>query len=288
MARVRIINGKGDWGAEPPTGADDHDLQTFLNDFVSAGGVLDLSGGDALVAQSGTPGMSVQVAPGTIYVENSSWSPNSLEPRFYVVVRDSATTAIAISSNPSGSTRFDLVCQEIDKVTSPNDTASNICPITVVAGTPGAGIPSTPNDMELLAVIEVASGETSITTGDISDERRRVQVNLPAFQSPLQEVADGATITFDLEDGTYNKFLVAITAARTLAVSNVPVGIPFMISIQQDGGGGDGVTWWSNILWQDGEAPDFSGSADGAYDTFGFIKMANGDYQGFVVGQNLQ
>lgn len=288
MARVRIINGKGDWGAEPPTGADDHDLQTFVNDFVSAGGVLDLAGGDALVEESDTPGMSVKVGAGTIYVENSSWVENSLEPRHFVVVRDSETTGVTIASNPSGSTRYDLICQEVDKVTTPNDTASNVCPITVFQGTPGAGIPSTPNDMELLAVVEVASGETSITTAEISDERRQIQINLPAFQSPMQEVADAATVTFDLENGVYNKFLVAITAPRTLAVSNVPVGIPFMVSIQQDGGGGDGVTWWANILWQDGEAPDFSGSADGAYDTFGFIKMANGDYQGFVVGQNLQ
>lgn len=173
-AKVRLINGKGDWGATPPTGATDADLSHIVNDIIDSGGVLDVSGGDGLVEESGTPGMHVQVAAGTIYVENSAWTQNSFEPKVYQVVRDSATTNVSISSNPSGSTRIDLICQKIDKVTTPNDDADNVCPIVVVAGTPGSGVPATPSNHEVLAQVTVASGETSITNSEITDVRRQI------------------------------------------------------------------------------------------------------------------
>jgi hypothetical protein len=213
MAKLRIINGKGDSTATPPTGADDHDLQSFANDFVIQSGVVDLNGGDCLVTESGTPGMHVQVAAGTVYVENSSWTQNSTEPRYYIVTRDSAETNVTISSNPSGSTRIDLVCQEIDKVTTPNDTGSNVVPITVVEGTPGSGQPATPNDHELLAVVTVADGATSITNSEIEDSRQ--QINFKPTKKRVTSEASSATPTPNA-DTTDIYILTALAAAAEL------------------------------------------------------------------------
>jgi hypothetical protein len=287
MSKLRLINGKGDYTADPPTGATAGDLYHMANDFIDQEGVLHLDS-DCIVSESDTPGMSVQVAPGIIYVENSSWAEDSEEPRFFQVVRDEITSGVAISSNPSGSTRIDLICQEIDKVTTPNDDADNVIPITVVEGTPGAGAPATPADHYVLAEVSVASGETSITDGDITDRREQIFAGPRLTNSAIVEEADAATITFDLENGKYNKFYTTITANRTFAVDNVPIGLPFLIMVEQGTTPPNTPTWWGNILWSpDGDSPSVS-SVLGAVDSFMFIKLASGDFLGFQVGFGAQ
>lgn len=193
--RVNIINGKGDWTDEPPTGVDDHDWQASLQDFISQAGVVDLAGGDAEVTEIGTPAMKVEVAAGRIYVENSSWTQNSFEPKYYTVTADDSEE-LDISSNPSGSTRIDLICQKIDKITTPNDTASNVAPLIVVEGTPGAGVPATPADHEALAEVTVASGASSIVNANINDVRRQVQLDVALIDtSTLVTLTGTQTLT---------------------------------------------------------------------------------------------
>src|SRR5437868_294546 len=101
MKKVRIIQGKGDWGATPPTGASDADLYQLANDLVVQGGVVSKSAGDSLVHELATPGLGVTINAGTIYVPNSDWTPNSILPRYYQVVADSAQD-LALASNSSG------------------------------------------------------------------------------------------------------------------------------------------------------------------------------------------
>lgn len=213
-ARIRLINGKGDWTDVPPTGATDADLSHIVNDIISNGGVVDLAGGDCLVEESGTPGMHVKVAAGTVYVENAAWSQNSFEPRVYQVVRDSETTNVSISSNPSGSTRIDVICQKIDKVTTPDDDASNVCPIVVVAGTPGAGVPATPSNHEALAQVTVVSGETSITNSEIADVRREMALGSVGLLSTSNYAPQG--------------FLVNGRIATSVASNDLTVAIKAM------------------------------------------------------------
>lgn len=286
MTKLRLINGKGDWTDVPPTGATDGDLYHMANDFIDQEGILHPS--DCLVAESGTPGMSVQVAPGILYVQNDSWAEDSVVPKFYQVVRDSIQSAVAIASNPSGSTRIDLICQKIDKVTTPNDDADNVVPIVVVAGTPGAGVPATPNDHLVLAEVTVVNGETSITNSEITDRRQRIFAGPRLTNSAIQTEADAATITFDSENGKYNKFYAEITANRTLVISNIPTGLPFLVMIKQGTTPPNTPTWWSNILWSpDGEVPTVS-SVLGDIDSFVFIKLDSGSYLGFQVGFGAQ
>lgn len=281
MAKLRLINGKGDYTSDPPTGATAGDLYHMANDFIDQEGVLHVDT-DCIVTQSGTPGMSVQVAPGIIYVENSSWSEDSEEPRFFQVVRDSIASGVSISSNPSGSTRIDLICQEIDKITTPNDDADNVVPITVVEGTPGAGVPATPADHYVLAQVSVASGATSITNGNITDVREQIFAGPRLTNSKFREVADGATVTFDSENGKYNKFLVEVTDDRTLDFDNVLTGLPMLVLVQQGSGGPHTPIWDAGltILWSpDGLTPDFSNDS-GAIDGFVLTKLPSGDYIG--------
>lgn len=177
--QVRLIQGKGDWEAQPPTGASDADLYQLANDFIIQGGVADLAGGDSLVVENDTPGFGVTVPKGTLYVPNSSWLPNSNEPRFYQVVADT-DEVINVATNSSGSTRVDLVCQKIDKITAPNDEGDNVGPLVIVQGTPGSGAPAVPSNHLLLATLTLPDGYAAVVNAMIEDERIQVKVN-PAF-----------------------------------------------------------------------------------------------------------
>lgn len=100
----------------------------------------------------------------------------------------------------------------------------------------------------------------------------------------IETATDGATVTFDISKG--RKQTVTLGGNRTLALSNVNVGDVFMLDLVQDGTGSRTVTWFSTIKWAGGSAPTLTTTADKT-DTFGFICTSSGNYQGYVVGQNL-
>jgi hypothetical protein len=151
------------------------DLRAAIADFIVAAGVLNVSGGDLAVTENGTPNMSVNVAPGIAYVLNASWTATSSDQKLWDVLVD-AIVNVAISSNPSGSTRYDLICVKVDTGVSPNASASDVATVISYEGTPGAGIPATPNNYLKIAEVEVINGATTIITAKITD--RRVQVGL--------------------------------------------------------------------------------------------------------------
>lgn len=95
---------------------------------------------------------------------------------------------------------------------------------------------------------------------------------------------DGATITFSM--ATSNLHTVTLGGNRILAVSNVSVGQCFIIRLVQDGAGSRTVTWFSTIKWAGGSAPTLTTTLNKT-DVFGFLCTSSGNYDGFVVGQNL-
>ncbi len=105
-----------------------------------------------------------------------------------------------------------------------------------------------------------------------------------AVKTALKSNTDGATITFDLNES--NLHTVTLGGNRTLALSNPTVGQCFIIRLKQDGTGNRLVTWFSTIKWPDGSAPTLTTTAN-KVDTFGFICTASGQYDGYIVGQNL-
>lgn len=71
-----------------------------------------------------------------------------------------------LAANASGSLRIDLVVLEILEGSSKGRTR-------VVQGTPGAGVPATPNNCLPLASVSCANGFTVITSTEVTDLRRR-------------------------------------------------------------------------------------------------------------------
>lgn len=248
MSRVvRLINGKGDWTDTPPTGASDADLYQLANDFVVQGGVADLEGGDSLVSELDSPDLGVKVAKGTMYVPNSTWEQNSFEPKYYQVVAD-AEEELEISSNSSGDTRIDLIAQQIDKITTPNDDASNVSPLVVIEGTPGEGAPDLPDDHLLLATVTVEDGATEILNVDIEDNRTQVYLETKDINEGFEEVADGTIITFDLATRKRKFFVNPIAGNRTIVIANAKEGNTIYVKFTNDGTSRRPI-WPANITW---------------------------------------
>ena len=98
---------------------------------------------------------------------------------------------------------------------------------------------------------------------------------------------DGATVTFTLTDKTKGKIRsVTLGGNRTLAISGETVGQVFMIRLIQDGTGSRTVTWFSTIKWPDNVVPTLTTTAS-KIDVFGFLVTSAGNYEGFILGQNL-
>lgn len=96
--------------------------------------------------------------------------------------------------------------------------------------------------------------------------------------------SDGATVTFDLDDGNIQE--VTLGGNRVLALSNGADGQKFSLILRQDGSGNRTVTWFSNIKWQDGNEPTLATGAS-EIDVFTFIRVSSTEYLGFTAGQRM-
>lgn len=123
---------------------------------------------------------------------------------------------------------------------------------------------------------------TAATLGDANVYTAK-QTFLNTVQT-VTTVTDAATVTFNLNLG--NVFKVTLGGNRTLAISNASVGQFFKIDLIQDGTGSRTVTWFSTLKWPGGAAPTLSTAAS-AIDSFVFEVTSAGNYQGYIVGQNL-
>lgn len=123
-------------------------------------------------------------------------------------------------------------------------------------------------------------GTTLQNSGVTIDDNNKLKT--VASYSDVNAATDGATITFDCN--LSNKHTVTLGGNRTLAVSNVAVGQPFLVVLSQDSTGSRTVTWWSGIRWPGGVVPTLSTVASKA-DVFGFLPIAAGSYLGFILGQ---
>jgi hypothetical protein len=124
------------------------------------GGVLGGSG--LLVAASS--GMNIVVTPGHFVVPNTG----SATAGAYVSTLASQATLTVAGADPTNP-RVDIVCAYV------NDTGTSASNgyVQLFAGTPAASpvAPSAPANSITLAQIAVAAGATSITSGNITDER---------------------------------------------------------------------------------------------------------------------
>jgi hypothetical protein len=181
---------------------------TAENDRLGMQGIVGTQGtGDTLnqlkVSQSGTPGMSVQVAAGWAWVLGTTSSTQGM----YSTYNDAAVTLTVTAANPTNA-RIDKVCLTIRD--SAYAGASNDSILQVVAGTPSASptAPATPASSLVLATISVAAGATSIVDANITDARTKAAMSLA-----------GTGATGGGSDQVFYENGVAVTANYTISAS---------------------------------------------------------------------
>ena len=146
------------------------------NDRLTTTGILWRSGGVAdytamVVAQSATPGMSVQISAGHALIAGTQTSNQG----FYIAYNDAATTVAIATADPSQA-RIDRICVVVQD-SYDGGTANNQVIFQALTGTPsGSPVPpSAPNNAITLAYVAVSAGATSIVNANITDMRPTAQ-----------------------------------------------------------------------------------------------------------------
>ena len=97
--------------------------------------------------------------------------------------------------------------------------------------------------------------------------------------------AAAGTATLDLAGS--NVHVIQMPAGNiTIALSGVSEGQVFIVEIIQDGGGSRLATWFTTIKWAGGSAPTLTTTAS-KKDTFRFRCTSAGQYDGYIMGQNI-
>ena len=119
---------------------------------------------------------------------------------------------------------------------------------------------------------------------NINDAMLAVQTKMAIDSAGAYAPGGAGTTTIDVTAARIN--LVTMPAAtQTLAISNAVVGRCFIIEIANVTSQG-ALTWFSTIKWAGGTAPTLTG-VNGKKDSFGFRCTSTGNYDGYVIGQNL-
>ncbi len=138
--------------------------------------VAPMTGAFAVNAQ-GTPDMTVAVTAGAAYVTATPSGQNSQNLR----VRLTANENVNISSNSSGSTKYDWLYLKVDptNANAPNLAGDNVATLVTSRSSSNSTDDGTPPTYgTLLAVITVANGAVSITNAVIRDARTTSSLNI--------------------------------------------------------------------------------------------------------------
>jgi len=128
------------------------------------------------------------------------------------------------------------------------------------------------------AIDDTPIGATTPSTGKFTI------TTTPVIKGTLTTDTDGATITFDKNVSDFHNVVMA--GNRTLALSNMAVGDRIVLRLTQDATGTRVPTFFTTIKWAGGTAPTLTTTANKA-DIFGFLCTSSGNYDGFVIGQNI-
>lgn len=242
--RVSIIGSTTATGA--PTWRDD-ELQAFEKLFLEEGVVT----GFAVSQYSGGANMSVDVAAGDAIIEitNTNLTPSKT---YKVYFNSDAVKTLTVTTADPTNPRKDRVILEVLVNANPNAAASNVASMRIVAGTP-AGSPSAPAEPSnaiTLAIIDVPAGDTTISTGQITDSRTYVTLK----SSVLADVARLTSLLATLAATTTGNGASRIgveDAAGNFAGSTVEAAlaeIPGMITEGSGlyGDGNDGTPSWTS------------------------------------------
>jgi hypothetical protein len=194
---VRIRNGMVRTLGEG--GASEGDIRGNSTDmFESLSGVVDVSGGHLLVHEAASPDMTVIVDAGVGYIPNASFDEiDSDSVKFWeaVVSGTSGSRTLVIGANASGQTRIDIACLKIDPGATPDEHASDIAELIIVEGTPGAGVPATPDYYLKMANVTVVNGATEIEDSDIADTREQTRIKEAFLPANNMNLDSNQTVT---------------------------------------------------------------------------------------------
>ena len=178
---------------------------------------------DFKVTQSGTPGMSVQVAAGTATVTGD----DQVEQGKYLVRSDASVTGVTISVAPGTGQRNDLIVLKV-RDSNAGVGVDDDAIIQVVAGTASLTPvdPAVPDTALVLARVRVPAGTSSITNSLIDDLRQT------AYIVPLETIAvaisDEITpLTTGTAKVTFRMpFAMTVTQVRASLTAASTSGIP--------------------------------------------------------------
>ena len=279
---VRIRNGLAPDAGDG--GASEGDIRGDATDIIQGSGVVDVEGGHLLVHQAASPDMTVIVDQGVGYIPNDSFDEfDSDSVKFWeaVVAGSTGSRTLTIGANSSGQTRIDLACLKINPATTPDEFASNIAQLIIVAGTPGSGAPALPSYHLLLATVTVLNGATSIPNAKIVDGRNQIALRQHVLGiDGFYDETDSSTITFDIENG--KKQRVTITDNRNLTLDNMTLGQCIFIKIVQDGSGNSTPVWTDDITWMTDDSILLDASKATSYL---LICTGDGTYDGYKTGE---
>ena len=175
------------------------------NDRLTATGILFKSAGVAdysamVVAQSGTPAMTVQISSGHALIAGNQTANQG----FYIAFNDAATT-VAIATASATLPRIDRICVTVQDAYY-GGTSNNQVIFQAVTGTPNASPvpPSAPNNSITLAYIAVAANATSIVNANITDTRTVAQFSESQFTT---QVTSSSTLVVNAIAGQTGKGL---------------------------------------------------------------------------------
>ena len=141
--------------------------------------------------------------------------------------------------------------------------------------------------------VTAAMLNTDVTLDEITDHGATTTNNITVgmidtsgVRTPISSGSGGATATFDLSTASTFTHTLAANSTTTLAVSNVTAGQKFIIRVEQNSAGTGLVNFFSTIRWAGGTAPTLTATT-GQIDTFGFLTTTSGNYEGFIIGQNI-
>lgn len=184
----------------------------IVGSFTNTAGVAPMTGGFAVNAQ-GSPNMTVAVSAGIAWVSATPSSQNSQGLR----VKNTTTATVTISSNSSGSTKYDWLYINVDatKAANPAVDASDVATLVTSrssSSTTDNGTP--PSYGKVLAVITVANGAVSVTNGNISDQRVVADITASSASNTTGWVSLGKQVVYSANNG--NKEFV-ITSSNDLS-----------------------------------------------------------------------
>lgn len=302
--RNYIAIGKSITGSEGFSIIYNHNGGTATSRYLAIQDTNSLPGSASLVIQSpGRVGIGLVSPTASLHIKAGTATANTAPLKFTsgINLTTAETGAMEYDGTnlyftPTGTTRQTLTYLGLAQTWTATQTFTAPRIITELDDTNGNEvfkITATTSAVNEITIANAATGNApSVTT---SGDDTNIDLNIGAkgtgqvkvTSSTFQDIVtatDGATVTFAMQSGNYQR--VTLGGNRTLALSNVKVGQFFVLDLVQDGTGSRTVTWFTTIKWAGGSAPTLTTTA-GKIDSFGFVCTSSGNYQGYILGQNL-